>query len=167
MSVLSNFWIICFLFFGHAHSLQALSSPIRDWTRAPCSRRMESRPLDHQEIPAIIFYQSYLEIKSWSNIQQEYPGYGILLSLKIWKNNGLRANYPFISSAPTPLIIVSIKRKMGNLHTFLLTVAVMLSFLSRRCCVLESPFKRKGHFYWAWCASKAGCCSSDSLQQCS
>ena len=63
MSVLFNFWTVFFLSFDHAHSLQDLSSLIRDWTHAPCSRRLESWPLDHQEIPSIIFYQSYLEIK--------------------------------------------------------------------------------------------------------
>ena len=52
---------------------------------------------------------------------------------------------------------------MGNLHTLLLTAAMPLSFVSRMCCVWESPFRRKGHLR---CAFKAGCCGSDRLQQC-
>ena len=167
MSVLFNFGIIYFLFFGHAHSLQALSSLIRDWTRAPCNRRMESRPLDHQEIPAIILYQSYLEIKKLIKHSARVSRIWYFAFTQDMKEEWLMCQLSIycLSSDSTHNCVY--KKEDGHLHTFLLTVAVMWSFVSRRCCVLESPFRRKGHFYWAWCAFKAGCCISDSLQQCS
>ena len=37
------------------HGLQDLSSPTRGGTQAPCSGSLESKPLDHQGIPSLVF----------------------------------------------------------------------------------------------------------------
>ena len=46
---------LSFLLWGAGCGMRDPSSPTRDGTRAPCIRRAESQPLDHQEVPRVNF----------------------------------------------------------------------------------------------------------------